>query len=331
MTRKHAISRRTFTGWAAASLAVPAGLARAQDEGWPKRPIRLVVGYAPGGSTDITARLLADALSRRLGQPITVINTPGASGTIAAQQVARAEPDGYTFLACASPEMAVVPLTTKLPYDPLTDLAPVSLIARLPYLLVTHPSVPASNMQEFIAHARGNPGRLNFFSSGNHTSNHIASELFLDAAKLTAVHVPYKGTGQAVTDLIAGQVQFALDTATALKPHVDGGKMRALGVTSEQRLASAPDIPTFREASGIPFAAGTWVGVVGPAATPKPVIERLNAEISAVLADPAMRRNLQDKHMLLAGGSPADFAGFIRKELEERRLAMSKLKGLQLK
>lgn len=300
------------------SLALPAlaPLARAQSAAWPSRPLRMVVGYPAGGSTDIAARLLAERLSRRLGQQIVVENRAGAGGTVAAQSVVRAEPDGYTILMAASPEVSIAPTTMKaLPYDPVKDLQPVTLVGQIPFFLVVNPGVPAQTLQEFIAYGRANPNRLNYSSFGNNTSNHLAGELFKSMARIDAQHVPYKGSGPSITDLIGGQVQYTFDGPPAVLEHVRSGRLRALGVAGTQRLASAPTVPTFAEA-GLPgFSGGTWFGLLLPARTPRAIVDRLHAEAAAELAAPELRKTFADRDIVPVGNTPDEFGRFIQAEV----------------
>jgi tripartite-type tricarboxylate transporter receptor subunit TctC len=302
--------------------AVPAALgalplhALAQGGAWPTRPIRLVIAYPPGGSTDIAGRLLADALGKRLGQQVVVDNRAGAGGTLGALSVVRAEPDGYTLLMAASPEVSIAPITMKaIPYDPVKDLQPISMVGQVPFFLVVNPALPVKNLHEFIAYAKANPGKLNYSSFGNNTSNHLAGELFKSMAQIDAVHVPYKGSGPSIADLMGGQVQYTFDTPPAVLANVKAGKLRALAVTTGRRLPSAPDVPTMAEA-GLPgFSAGTWFGLLAPAKTPHAVIDRINAEALAALNSPELSKAFTDRDMVPTSGSPEQFGKFIQSEV----------------
>ncbi|WP_423199590.1 MULTISPECIES: Bug family tripartite tricarboxylate transporter substrate binding protein [unclassified Cupriavidus] len=306
-----------------AALAAQSGISAAWAADWPQRPLRMVVSYPPGGSTDIAGRLLAAPLGTALGQQIVVDNRAGAGGTLGANNVVRAEPDGYTLLLGASPEISLVPVTMKnAPYDPGTDLMPISLVGQVPFLLVVNPRLPVQNLQEFLAYARANPGKLNYSSFGNNTSNHLNGELFKSLGKFEAVHVPYKGSGPSIADLIGGQVQYTLDGPPAVLEHVRAGKLRALAVASAQRLPAAPSVPTFAEA-GLPnFVAGTWFGLLAPARTPSTVIARLNREVVAALASPELSKAFMDRNIIPSGNSPEAFERFIRAEIDKwKRLA----------
>ncbi|MCJ0763454.1 Bug family tripartite tricarboxylate transporter substrate binding protein [Variovorax terrae] len=309
------MQRRRFLLSCSAAAALP-GVALAQAPGWPARPLRLVIGYPPGGSTDIAGRLLAERLGRSLGQQVIVDNRAGAGGTVGAMSVVRAEPDGYTLLLAASPEVSIAPITMKaLAYDPVRDLQPITLVGQVPFFLVVNPQLPARTLEEFIAYARANPGKLNYSSFGNNTSNHLAGELFKSMARINSVHVPYKGSGPSITDLIGGQIQYSFDTPTAVLEQVKAGKLRALAVAGRQRLANAPDVPTFAEA-GLPgFTGGTWFGLLAPAKTPRAVIERVNTEAVALLAAPELSRAFAERDIVPAGQSPEEFGRFIQSEV----------------
>ena len=297
------------------AAAIPI-LASAQSDAWPNRPIRLVIGYPAGGSTDVAGRLLADALGRKLGQTVIVDNRAGAGGVIAAQAVVRAEPDGYTLLLAASPEISIAPTTMKaIPYDPVKDLQPVTLVGRVPFFLVVNPSVPATTLREFVAYAKANPGKLNYSSFGKNTSNHLAGELFKAMTQTDAVHVPYKGSAPSITDLVGGQVQFTFDGPPAVLADVRAGKLRALAIASNERLAGAPDVPTFAEA-GVPgFVAGTWFGLLVPARTPRAIVDKLNAAATSLLATPELSKAFAARGMIATSDTPDEFGQFIRSEV----------------
>jgi tripartite-type tricarboxylate transporter receptor subunit TctC len=306
--------------------AVLPGAAAAQAGNWPARPIRLVIAYPPGGSTDIAGRLLAEALGRRLGQQIVVDNRAGAGGTVGALSVVRAEPDGYTLLLAASPEVSIAPTTMKtMPYDPVTELQPIALVGQVPFFLVVNPALPAANLQEFIAYAKANPNKLNYASFGNNTSNHLAGELFKSMTGIDAMHVPYKGSGPATADLIGGQVQYSFDAPPAVLGNVRAGKLRALAVATPQRLPNAPAVPTAAEA-GLPgFVAGTWFGLLAPAKTPKAVVDRINAETVSLLASPEFHKAFSDRDIVPAGGSPEAFGKFIQSEVDKWKALAAKV------
>lgn len=308
------MKRRTFL--AASSLMLTTAVPRlgaAAD--WPERPIRMVIGYPPGGSTDVGGRLLAEQLSSRLGQQIVVENRPGASGTIGAASVVRAEPDGYTLLLAASPEVSIALSTMSLSYDPRRDLKPVSTVGTVPFLLVVNPSVPAKTLAEFIAYARANPGKLNYSSFGENTSNHMGGELFKRIARIEAAHVPYKGSGPSIADVIAGHIDYTLDTPPAVQEHVKAGKLRALAVALPSRLPSLPNVPTFAEAGLPDFSGGTWWGLLAPAKTPDAVAARLNREVNAILQMPEVRQRYASLGAVVQGSSPEAFGRYIDAEI----------------
>jgi len=297
---------------AAASLLFAAGQAQAQAA-WPERPVTLVVPYTAGGVTDALARNIAKALSERLKQPVVVDNRPGGGANIGAALVAKAKADGYTLLMGSAATHAInASLYKKLSYDHIKDFAPISFVAQVPNVLVVHPSVPANNVKELIAHAKAHPGQLNFGSSGAGGTIHLSGELFKAMAGVQMTHVAYKGSAPAVNDLLGGQTQVMFDSSVV--PHVKAGKLRALGVTSAKRSSALPDVPTIAEA-GLPgYEATAWFGILAPAGAPEPVIKKLNTEISAVLRDPTFNTWMEGQGFDVAGGSPADFADHIRKE-----------------
>jgi tripartite-type tricarboxylate transporter receptor subunit TctC len=296
-------------------LCVP-GLAQAQDA-YPSRPLRLILPFPPGGGTDILGRLVAERLSARLGQPVVTDNRGGAGGNLGAEAAARAAPDGYTLLL-AAPTLAISPsLYAKLSYDPVKDLAPISLVATVPNVLVTHPSVPASTLQEFIALAKAKPGELNFGSGGSGTSNHLGGELFNSVAGVKLVHVPYKGVNLAMNDAMAGNVQLVIIGIPAAAPQIKAGKLRALAVVAPQRSPTLPDVPTATEAGLPDFDVTTWYGLLAPAATPRPIIARLNAEILLTMREPELNERLAAMAVDPVTSTPEEFAIYIRQETEK--------------
>ncbi|HET8746913.1 MAG TPA: tripartite tricarboxylate transporter substrate binding protein [Ramlibacter sp.] len=316
--------RRTFLlASAAAATQAPSF---AQSPSWPTRPVRTLIGYPPGGSTDVAGRMLAEQLGRRLGQQIVVENRAGAGGTVAANAVVRAEPDGYTLLLAAAPEVAIAPITMKaMPYDPVRDLQPITLVGQVPFLLVVNPALPVNTLREFIAYSKAHPGKLNYSSFGNNTSNHLGGELFKLMAGTQAVHIPYKGSGPSIVDLLAGQVQYTFDTPPAVLEHVRAGKLRALAVATRQRLASAPQVPTFDEA-GLPgFTGGTWFGLFAPAKTPHSIIERINAAAGAVLRSPELSKAYADRGIVASPQSPEEFGRFVQAEVNKYKDLASKV------
>lgn len=318
MKRRDFVIRGTIV--AACLPGLGARPAFAQGAAWPTRNVRVVIAYPPGGSTDTAGRLLAEKLSGRLGQQVIVDNRAGAGGTVGASHVVRAEPDGYTLLLAASPEVSIAPIIMKgLSYDPVKELQPITLVGQVPFFLVVNPAVPAKNLEEFLAYARANPGKLNYSSFGNNTSNHLAGEHFKVLAGVDATHVPYKGSGPSITDLIGGQVQYTLDTPPAVLAQVKAGKLRALAVATRQRLASAPEVPTFEEAGLRGFNAGTWFGLLAPAGTPPDVIARVQRETAAALAAPDLAKEFAARGIVPGGGSSAEFGRFIASEVDKWR------------
>jgi tripartite-type tricarboxylate transporter receptor subunit TctC len=298
-----------------ALLVAAIGTAGAADIAFPTRPIRLIVGYPPGGSTDIAARLVAQKLTPVLGQTVIVDNRAGASGTIAANIVATAEPDGHTLSFAASPEAAIYrALMKNPPYDSLKDFQPVTLVGRVPFMLVVHPSVSANTVKEFVALAKAKPGTINFASFGSGTSNHLVGEAFRAAAGIDIVHIPYKGSAPAIADLLGGQVQMTFDAVPVVLPQVKAGKLKALAVATAKRSPLAPNVPTMDE-SGIPgFTGGTWFGVLAPARTPAAIVDHLSREISTVLRAPDVAQTFNDRGIEPVGNTPAEFRAFIESE-----------------
>ncbi|MBB5215583.1 Bug family tripartite tricarboxylate transporter substrate binding protein [Parapusillimonas granuli] len=299
------------------SLVMGLSLQPAHSQGsWPLEPIKLVVAYPPGGSTDTAARILAQRLSQNLNQQVVVDNRAGAGGTIGAASVARAKPDGYTILLAASPEVAIAPVVMeKMNYDPKVDLEAISMVGQVPFVLVVNPALPVKTLQELIEYGKKNPTKLNYSSFGTNTSNHLIGEQFKILTGIKATHVPYKGSGPSITDLMGGQVQYTFDTATAVMGHVEAGKLRAIAVATPERLANAPTIPTMSEA-GLPgFVGGTWFGLLAPANTPPDVIQRLNKETRAALASKDIQTKFAELNILPAGDSPAEFRAFIDAEI----------------
>jgi tripartite-type tricarboxylate transporter receptor subunit TctC len=299
-------------GITAIALAHPAG---AQAPAYPTKPIRLVVPFPPGGATDILARAVAQKLTEAWGQSVVVDNRPGAGGNIGSELVAKAAPDGYTLeMGTVGTHAINASLYAKMPYDHVKDFAPVILVAAVPNVLVVNPAVPVNSVQELIAYAKANPGKLNFASSGSGTSIHLSGELFKVMAGVQMTHVPYKGSAPALQDLLGGQVQLMFDNLPPSLPQIKAGKLRALGVTSTARSPALPDVPTIAE-SGLPgFEASSWFGVLAPAGTASTIIAKLNAEIAKWLASPEAKEKLVAIGANGAGGTPEDFARHIQTE-----------------
>src|SRR5438034_10747736 len=272
-------------------LALSSALACAQE--YPSKPVRMVVGFPPGGGTDVVARILQPRLSELLGQPIVIDNRPGATGTVAAGQVAKSTPDGYTIMMGHVSVNAIAPsLFANLPYDVNRDFAPIALAAAVPHLVVVHPSLPVATLKELVAYLRTQPGKLTFPSAGNGSMPHLAGELFQSLAGVQLVHVPYKGSGQSMQDLLGGQHLVAFDTMPASAPHVRSGRLRALAVSSAGRLPAFPDVPTAEEA-GLPgYRITTWYGVFAPASTPAAIVRRLHADTVKAMQSPETRSKL---------------------------------------
>ena len=295
-------------------LALLLGNASGQD--YPNRPIRFIVTFAPGGSSDVLARAVAKAMSEGLGQPMVIENRAGAGGHIGAEAVARSTPDGYTLLFGTNGTLAIGPaLFTNLKYDPVKVLAPVGMLHKLSSVLIVHPSVPANNLRELIAYAKSKPGGLTFASAGNGSVSHLSGELLKAAANIDLVHVPSKGGGAATADLLSGRVSMMLETIPNALPPVRTGKMRALGVTTLTRSAAAPDLPTFAE-SGLPgFDVASWTGLFAPAGTPPAVLERLNRETVRITRDPAYLEQLKTMGTDAASSSPEALGKFMREDI----------------
>ncbi|HRL20794.1 Bug family tripartite tricarboxylate transporter substrate binding protein [Alcaligenes sp. SDU_A2] len=302
------------------SLAVALGLATVlptapAQAAYPDKPIRLIVAFSPGGSADILARLLAEKMAVDLGKPVIVENKAGASGNIGGDFVARAAPDGYTLLlASAGPTVINPSLYPNMPYQPSKDLAPISLLVKDYNLMAINASIPAKNLQEFIGYAKSNPGKLSFGSPGTGTPAHLAGELFNQQAGVQVLHVPYKGTNAAVTDLIAGHIDMIIDNMPPLLPYVQSGKLRALAVAGEQRAQPMPDTPTAKEAGLEGFVITAWKGLMAPAGTPQPIIEQLHDSVVKALADPSMSERLQGLGAEPIGSTPAEFATQIQND-----------------
>ncbi len=298
----------------AATLAISTPHAGAADA-YPAKPIRFVVAFPPGGGTDIIARSIAQKLAERIAQQVVVDNRPGAGGNIGTDIVAKAAPDGYTMLMGSAGPLAInASLFAKMPFDPVRDLAPVTLAASTPNVLVLHPSLKAATVKELIALARARPGEINFASSGHGTPAHLAGELFNSMAGVKMVHVPYKGAAPALADLLGGQVQLMFSTMPPALPHVKDGKLRALAVTSAKRSPAAPELPTVDEIALPGFEANTWHGVVVPAGTPETIVARLNREIVAILHLPEVVERLSGQGAEPVGSTPQEFAAYIKSE-----------------
>ena len=283
---------------------------------FPDRPIRLVVGVPPGGSTDLVARIVGEQLGRQLGQPVVVENRGGAAGNIGAELVAKSPPDGYTLFLAPIGTVAINPsLYANLPFDTMRDFAAISQLTSLPMAMLVHPSVPARTPKEFIEYARARPGQVNFASGGSGTGTHLAGELFKMLSGVEMTHVPYKGNGPAMADLLAGRVLVMFDQISTALPQMQGGKLRALGVTTAKRSAVAPDVPTLAEA-GLPgFDMTTWHGLVAPAGTPAEIIAKLNAEVVKALDSPEVRERFKANGIDPVSSTPQQFGALMQSEI----------------
>ena len=310
------LARRTFLQLAAAAAALPALPRAATAQAWPSRPLRLVVGFPAGGTTDIAARLIGQWLSDRLGQPVVIENRPGAGANLAAETVVRAPPDGYTLLAATSSNVINTTFYQKLSFNFVRDIAMVAGVTRSPLVLEVHPSLPVKSVPELIAHAKANPGKIALASFGTGTTSHVAGELFKMTAGVDLFHVPYRGSAPLVTDLLSGLVQAAFDNLPASIEHIRAGKLRALAVGTAERSPALPDVPTVAEF--LPgFEASAWVAVAAPKATPAEIVERLNREINAGLADPRIKARLAELGGTVFVGTPADFDRLVAEQTEK--------------
>ena len=284
--------------------------------GYPAKAIRMIVPFPPGGSADILARTIGQKMNEGLAQPVIIDNRPGAGTAIGAEATARSASDGYTIMIGTVSSHAINPsLNSKLGYDPVRDFAPVSLVASIPFALLVHPSVAATSVQELISLARAKPGTLNFASAGSGTSNHLAGELFKTMANVTMVHIPYKGSAPALTDLLAGQVNVMFDLVLTALPHLKSGAVRGLAVTSRERSAAAPNLPTVAE-SGVPgYEVSAWFGVFAPAGTPAGAVARLNAELARIMRLADVRERLASQGADAITSTPEQFAAYVRDEI----------------
>ena len=310
------LPRRQFIRLATGAVALPAIPRLAGAQSYPRSPVRLIVGFPAGGSADIVARLIGQSLSERLGQPFIIENRPGAGSNIGTETVVRAPPDGYTLLMVSAANVTNATLYDNLNFNFIRDIAPVAFMDRVANVLEVNPSVPAKTVPEFIAYAKANPGKINMASGGTGSSQHVAGELFKMMAGVDLVHVPYRGVAPALTDLLAGQVQVLFDTVPASLPHIRAGKLRALAVTTAARSEALPDVPTVGDF--VPgYEASSIHGIGAPRNTPADIIDRLNKEVNAALADPKFKARIADLGGIVAVGSPADFGKIIAEETEK--------------
>jgi tripartite-type tricarboxylate transporter receptor subunit TctC len=297
------------------TIALTLSCAAAFGQTWPAKPVTIVVPWPPGGPSDIAARPMAKALTENLKQPFIVDNRGGAGGNIGTALVAKSAPDGYTLLITSSAPIVINPsLYKSMPFDPGKDLAPVTNLIRVPLVLAAHPSVPAKNLQELIAYVKSQQGKVQYASAGNGTPQHLTGELFKTTAKLDMVHVPYKGSAPAITDLIGGHVPLMFDSMIAILPHIKSGKVKIIAITSAKRSPQLPDVPTFDEAGLKGFESYAWYGFFAPAATPKDVIAKLNSEALKIMKQPDYQKILTDTGSDFVGESPERFGAFIKTE-----------------
>lgn len=302
---------------ASAALAFAPAALSADAANYPNRPVRLIVPYAPGGNGDIVGRIVADGLTARLGQQVVVDNRPGGASIIGTDMTAKAPPDGYTIVVVAS-TIAVLPsLHDKLPYDTLNDLAPISLVGQTPQVLVVTPALGVSTLKEFIGLVKAKPNTFNYGSTGVGGTANIAGALLNLMAGIQMVHVPYKGTAQSLTDVIAGHLHIAIPSITASLPHIRAGKIRALGLTSLKRSGQLPDVPTISEAGVSGYQAVIWNAALAPSGTPRPILDRLSAEVAAAMKSPEAQKRYGALGAETIGSTPAEFAKFLRSEIEQ--------------
>ncbi|MGE5465661.1 MAG: Bug family tripartite tricarboxylate transporter substrate binding protein [Methanocella sp.] len=321
------MNKRQIISTCAAALALAACPGYAQS--FPSKPMRMVVHFPAGGPTDLVARLLGQKMSETWGQQVLVDNRPGAGGVVGVDMVVRAPPDGYTLLFATSGSMSITPaIGTKTPYNVFTDLAPVSLVVINPQILVLHPSVPANNVRELIKLAKSKPGQINYASVGVGSPQHLGGEMLKAMTGIDIVHIPYKGTAPAVTDLLAGQVSLMFNSMPSVLPHVRAARLKGIAVSTAKRSVAAPDIPTVAE-SGVPgFNYATWYGLFAPAATPKDIVAKLNAETVRIMNDKSVAQRLIGEGAEPAPGTPEQLAQYMRSEYEQwkKTIAAAKLK-----
>jgi tripartite-type tricarboxylate transporter receptor subunit TctC len=307
-------ARRSFLALLVCFLVAGALPVGAQD--WPAKPIRIIVPFPAGGTSDVLARNLGQKLNEAWKQSVIVENRPGANGNIGAEAVAKAAPDGYTVLYNTSAITLSPSLYSKLSFDPLKDYAPVALTAVVPLVIAAHPSVPAANLKEFIAYLKSNPGKATYGSAGNGNVTHLGAFLFLQANGLEAVHVPYKGSAPSLTDLVGGQTQFTAETVNAALPYIRDKRLKAFAVTSLKRSNVLPDVPTLNESGMKGFEVGAWQGIVMPAKTPAAIVQRWNAEVMKALADPDVKAKLAAQGAEPLGSTPEQYGAYLKSEVE---------------
>jgi tripartite-type tricarboxylate transporter receptor subunit TctC len=314
LTRSNRHARGIILALAACLAGFGVSSACAQD--YPSRPIRIIVPFSAGGAVDGPARVIAQELAKRLGQQVIIENKPGAGATIGSEAVAKSPPDGYTLLLASQTNAISASLYSKLGFNPIDDFAAVSLLGREPGVLVVHPSLPVRTVQELIAYARERPGKIDYASSGNGSGQHLFAAMFASMAGISMNHVPYRGSGQATTDLIGGQVRVAIPGLAGMLGHIKAGRLRALAVTGVHRSAQLPEVPTLAESGLKGYSAYVWMGVLAPKGTPAPVIDRLNRELVAALASDEVKIYMHNASIETVGSSPAEFEAYFREEKE---------------
>ena len=293
-------------------------VATAFAQGYPSRPVRMVVPFAAGGTTDVLARILGQKLSESLGQQVLVDNRPGANGNIGAELVARAPADGYTIMMGFDGTLAINPsVYRKLAFDPVRDFAPVANVGLVALLIVVHPSQPAKSVAELVAYAKANPGKINYSSAGHGSTGHLAGELFKARAGIDMTHVAYKGGAQAMNDLLSGQIQLLVTALPTVEAHIKSGKLRAIAFTTARRVAGMPDVPTLAESGFAGFDVASWYGIVAPAGAPPEVVRKLNADIVRILEQPDVRQRFAQLGTEPGGGSPESFAATLRADIDK--------------
>lgn len=310
----------------AASLIAPLS---ASAQAYPDKPVRMILPFPPGGVTDILARALAEKLAPRLGQPVVVENKPGAGTVLASDLVARAPADGYTVLLAASSLGTAPLLYEKVSYDAIKSFTPITQVASVVHVLVVNPQLPFKSVADLLNYAKQNPGKLNYASTGTGTSTHLEGELLKSMGKVDLVHIPYKGSGPALTDVVGGQVNVMIDALGSSGPFIKSGKLRALAVTTAKRSESIPELPTVAE-SGLPgYEAMPWLGLVAPAGTPQPVVDRLHREVTAILKEPELRERFKGWGLDIIGNTPAEFSAFLRRDIDQwsRVITSANIKG----
>src|SRR5688572_105786 len=301
--------------WTATALIGLMSVA-ASAQSYPTKPVRMIVGFPPGGGTDVVARVISQKLSEWYGQPVVVENRPGATGTIGADLIAKSAPDGYNLIMGHVNSHGIAPnLFAKLPYDPIKDFAAVAYVGYVPNVLAVHPSVPARSVKELVELAKSQPGVMNYASSGNGSTQHLAGEMFKQLTGTDIVHVPYKGSGDAIKDLLAGTVNMNFDTMPPVLPHIQSGRLRGLAISTPKRLAQLPDVPTFEEAGIKGFDVTNWYGVQAPAGTPREIVLKLNADINKAMQVPEVRARLEAVGTQLNEQSAAQFDAFMKAEV----------------